>query len=437
MGKRSILLLFGFLVAAACGGSSENAASPPNGSPGGGNVDGAPASSGLPCDVDAILAQNCRKCHSFPPEFGAPMSLMTHEALHAPAPSDPNVKVYEMALRRIDDDADPMPPSPNARLSDADRATLRAWADAGAPSSSETCTTTNPDTKPGPTVTCKPDLSMRPSSKWTMPKDTKDIYVCYGFDIERPSPTHIVGFEPRIDNSKIVHHLVLFETPDAVSSTPTPCDAGGDNGWRMLSGWAPGGKGMELPPDVGFPLVSGGKTHYAMEIHYSNLTGLEGETDESGYDFCTSAPRAQEADVVAFGTLSFTIPATNQPYTRDCTVTIPSQLADRKFIAAMPHMHKLGRAMTTTLERAGAAPQDLGTVSNWSFDTQSWYPISGETKAGDVIRTKCTWTNDTGSPVGFGTKTSEEMCYSFTLYYPRVESPVWSWQFPAYASSCK
>jgi hypothetical protein len=329
-----------------------------------------------------------------------------------------------------------MPPSPNARLSEADRATLRAWADAGAPSSTEICSTT-PDPKPTPSVTCTPDLSMRPVAKWTMPKNTKDEYVCYGFDIEKTSPSHVIGFEPRIDNTKIVHHLLLFQAPSSATPTPTPCNAGGGPGWRIITGWAPGGKGMELPPEAGFPLSTTEKTHYVMQIHYSNLTGLEGETDASGYDLCTGPPRANEADVVAFGTLKFNIPATSQPFTRDCTVTIPAQLAGKKLISALPHMHKLGTGLTTTLERSGQAPVDLGAAPNFSFDNQTWYPIEAETKTGDVIRTKCTWTNDTGMPVGFGEETSKEMCYSFTTYYPRVESSVWNWQLPAYGSTCK
>lgn len=434
MRKPSILAL-GITFAAACGGTTHEASPVPNGTPDGGGGVTPAATSGLPCNVDAILANNCRKCHSFPPQFGAPMALTTHEALHAAAQSDPNVKVYEMALRRIADDADPMPPAPNARLSEADRATLRAWVDAGAPSATETCTTT-PDKPPVPTVTCKPDVALRPGAKWTMPKSTKDEYVCYGFDIERTSPTHVVGFEPRIDNTKIVHHLLLFEAPSAVSPTPTPCNAGGGSAWRIITGWAPGGKGMELPPEAGFPLSTSEKTHYVMQIHYSNLTGLEGETDESGYDLCTSAPRPNEADVVAFGTLSFTIPATGQPFTRDCTVTVPQQLAGKTLISSLPHMHKLGTAMTTTLERAGDAPVDLGTVANWQFDNQTWYPISAQTKNGDVIRTKCTWKNDTGAPVGFGEETEKEMCYSFTTYYPRIQASLWSWQAPAYGASC-
>jgi hypothetical protein len=404
-------------IAAACGGTTHEAAP-------------TAAASGLPCDVDTVLAANCRGCHSSPPQHGAPMSLGTHDAVRAVAP--------KIAVR-IANDADPMPPAPNARLSEADRATLTRWIDAGAPASTETCAPPPGPLPPASPVSCTPDVSLRPTSKWTMPKDSGDQYVCYGFDIDRPTPTHVTAFEPRIDNTKIVHHVVLYEAPESVSGTPTPCDAGGSLRWRMVSCWAPGGKGMELPAGVGFPLRTDGPTHYVLVLHYSNPLGLEGETDESGYDLCTEAPRAEEADVLAFGTQSFTIPATGQPFTRDCTVEVPPQLAGKTLFAAMPHMHKLGTAMSTVLERAGSPDVDLGTVASWSFDTQPWLAIdpAGETRAGDVIRTKCTWTNDTGVPVGFGEKTADEMCYSFTMYYPRVTLSQWSWAAPAAMSNCK
>jgi hypothetical protein len=137
---------------------------------------------------------------------------------------------------------------------------------------------------------------------------------------------------------------------------------------------------MELPKDVGFPLASSGATHYVVQIHYSNPQGLDGQTDASGFELCTEPRRKYEADVAAFGSQSFTIPATNQPYTRDCTITVPPPLAGKHLFAAMPHMHKLGSAMSTTLESSGAAPVDLGTVNGWSFDNQAWFSIDGTTR---------------------------------------------------------
>ena len=49
------------VLAGACGGSSSAGPSAGTG-PDGGTVT-QPAAAGLPCDVDKVLAANCRKCH--------------------------------------------------------------------------------------------------------------------------------------------------------------------------------------------------------------------------------------------------------------------------------------------------------------------------------------------------------------------------------------
>lgn len=86
---------------------------------------------------------------------------------------------------------------------------------------------------------------------------------------------------------------------------------------------------------------------------------------------------------------------------------------------------------------------DLGTIKGWSFGSQGWLPIVGDgagggvlTKPNDVIRTRCAWNNTTGSTVRFGENTADEMCYSFTTYYPRIASPFWSWAAPALSAQC-
>lgn len=440
-------------LASACGGSNA-ADDPPGNDPGAeggaGPTDGPEGVAGnLPCDVDAVLAANCRKCHSAPPQFGSPMPLVTVADLHAAAKSDPARKVYELVVERIADDVKPMPERPNPRLSEADRATLTAWVAAGAPAGTAECTTKPP--KPDTSVSCTPDLPVGPATPWEMPTDSGDEYVCYGVELSRPTPTHVVGFAPRIDNTSIVHHIVLFEADEAVSSTPTKCSAGGSLQWRMVTGWAPGGKGFELPPQAGFPLKTTGSTHYVVQMHYSNPQALANQKDTSGFDLCTSAPRQYEADVLAFGTQKITIPPTPRGaphHATNCSITVPSQLAGSEgihLIAAMPHMHKLGTEMSTELLAGGPSgpATDLGTIKGWSFNTQAWLPIAGDgsgggalVKAGDVIRTRCVWNNTTGAEVKFGENTADEMCYSFTAYYPRIDSPIWSWAAPAITSQC-
>lgn len=425
--------LVGFAALVACG--TTNSADP--GGPGGPDSGPSTITGAIPCDVDAILETNCRKCHSAEPQYGAPMPLVTFGDLHAPSKSDPNKQVYELIAGKIASDVEPMPPPPNERLSADARATLTAWTNGGAVSANGTgCGVVAQDGGPDPGITCSPDLQIGPGSVYEMPAGAGDEYVCYGVDITRPSPTHIVAFSPRIDNTKIVHHIVLFETTSSYGTTPRPCSAGASLQWRMVMGWAPGGKGLELPPDVGFPISPSG-THYVVQMHYSNPQALTGQKDTSGFSFCTAAPRTYEADVLAFGTQDIHMSAPG-PYKKDCSITVPSSLVDKHFIASMPHMHKLGTAMSTTLTpKAGGPDVDLGTMANFSFNTQAWLPLDGVTKEGDTIRTVCEYNNTTGGPVNFGENTADEMCYSFTMYYPKVASFVWSWALPSITSTCQ
>jgi hypothetical protein len=423
-------------VAYACGGSTKNDAGPSKSGPIDLDAGNAGGPSGLPCDVEKVLAQHCQKCHAASPQFGAPMPLMTWENLNARALTDESKKVYELIPLKINDDAKPMPPSPNERLSAADRKTLSDFATAGAPRGPDSCENVTPPGTINPKVSCTPDLTLSPSEPWEMPQDTTDEYVCWGIDLTRPTPTHITAFVPKIDNTELVHHVVMYEASSSYSAKPTPCSGGSALSWRMVLGWAPGAQGIELPPEAGFPIATTGATHYVVQMHYSNLTKKAGLKDTSKIELCTSPPRKFDADVMAFGTQNFKIPPAPPPggeYKLECTLNIPSQFAGLHLFTAMPHMHKLGSSMKTELIPAsGGAPIDLGTMPKFDFASQSWLPIKNAvTAGGDKIVTTCGWKNDRGVEVSYGEKTEDEMCYSFTMYYPRIQSALWSWAAPA------
>jgi hypothetical protein len=430
-----------FLGIAACGGSSN--VDPDGGSPDASNVGndgGVTLNAGrLPCDVDAILQKSCRTCHGATPQFGAPMPLVTHADLHKALPSDASKKVFQQIPVRIGDDAKPMPPAPNPRLAASDRAVLDAWVNAGAPQGPESCNTTPPGDGGviGPAPTCTPDTDVIGKTAFEMPQSTKDEYICFGVDVPVTGKRHGIAVIPKIDNAKIVHHVLLMQSDTAVSPDPTPCSAVLIQ-YRMLYGWAPGAQGFTLPEEAGLPMS--GTMHYVVQVHYSNLTGLSGEKDRSGFQLCTTDKlRPNDADVMAFGTNGFTIPARGK-LDITCDLTVPTQIANppRTVFAAMPHMHQLGKMISTThLPKAGGAPVDLGTDASFQFSSQSWFVVKSTIAAGDVVRTRCVWENPGNQPVGWGESTSEEMCYSFSLYYPKITSNLWSWMAPAQGSSCK
>ena len=88
------------IALSACSGI--NSASPNDAGTGDGTTIVDPRN--LPCDVDTLLAQHCRECHSASPKFGAPMALVTYGDLMSPTPSNPKQRVVDNLLERVRDD---------------------------------------------------------------------------------------------------------------------------------------------------------------------------------------------------------------------------------------------------------------------------------------------------------------------------------------------
>jgi len=419
-------LALGGSFAVACSGS--NAASPTSeGADGGITV--APQATDLPCDVDAVLAKSCRQCHSSPPSYGAPMPLLSSADLHASAKSNASKKVFELVGARIHDDVAPMPQAPNPRLSAADMATLDTWIASGAPAGTTSCTSEDAGSALPSPLSCTPDQRIRPSSKFAVTSDA-DLYVCYGFDTQAGQKRHVVAGAARIDNTKVVHHVLLYQADTAVSGTPTPCGAGGGAGWRLVTGWAPGGKNFELPPEAGFAEETG-TTHWALQIHYNNVQGLVGETDETGFDLCTTDQlRPNDADILATGTLQIAIPPRSTQETT-CELTFPAQYGKLNVVSSWAHMHKLGRAQYAKRVRGGQETTILDAPS-YDFSTGAGAnAVNVELGPGDTVRTMCRWQNGTDATVKFGEATSDEMCFAFLTYYPKITAPNFRWIAPS------
>jgi len=408
------------------GGRAADGAPLPPSDPGAGADTG-----GLPCEVSKILQTDCQTCHGATPSYGAPSALVTYADLTKTAAG--GGKEYDAVKTRIHATVGAMPPSPSAPLAAADLQRFDAWIAAGAPPSTEACGS-SPDAGPGvKPLSCTPDQFIRSPTKFTMPANTQDIYMCYGFDVTTTSKRHVVGFGPKIDNPKIVHHLLLFQTDASYGTTPQPCTASGSISWRLVSGWAPGGQNLETPPEAGFPEV--GTTHWILQVHYNDASGKNvGQTDNSGYDLCTTDKlRPNDAAVMAPGTIKMTLPPRA---TTDITCEWnPLLLGKVHVFGATPHMHTLGTKMSTYVTRAGQKTKVVDPPS-FDFNYQTYYPTSADIQDGDTVSTRCAWNNSTDQSVTWGENTGDEMCFDFLSYYPAVTSPLWSWTTPSMFASC-
>lgn len=393
------------------------------------------ASGGLPCAVADVLARRCQTCHGPVPQYGAPMPLVTRADLLAPSPSDPTRRVFEEVGLRIHDAARPMPKAPNPRLDPAETRLLDAWIAAAAPEAREACAPPSGAPDAGVALSCAPDLHVRPAAPYVMPSDVDDILVCYGWESPHVTKRHIVALAPAINAKRQLHHVTLLESDVAVSPVPGPCAPEAMTAWRPLYGWAPGTAALELPPQAGFPSRPG--SHFVVQLHYANPRH-EPLTDTSGFDLCsTEQLRANDADIMAFGTMQITVPARGA-LAVDCSVPVPADGATTHLFAAFPHMHKLGRSISSVVRPGGeGAAVDLGTVTSWDLGNQSWMPIDYTLRPGDFVQSKCSWNNPTDHGVGYGPTADDEMCFSYVMYYPKIEAPTWHWSLPALYSTCR
>ena len=422
-----------------------------NKAPPGGNATQSPADtqvkSGLPCDVYAVLAKNCASCHGAEPEFGAVGTLVTWDGLDKADSKGSGKKVRDLLLDRVRGIGSIMPPPPATALTAADISTLENWLKAGANKSGDSCEAIaeHEHSHETPQLSCTPDQKMRPAAPYAIKPDAPlNEYVCYGFDVDNANRRQITELAPFIDNSKILHHILLFEAPQSYPSTPQRCGMTGSGQWKLVTGWAPGGKAVTYPEDAGFP-QSKGVTHYVMQLHYNLSQKLPDQKDGSGFDFCTTDKlRKYDASVVAFGGLTINIPPKTPNYVLECSYQLPSQFKTVTFLGGSPHMHERGKSASLSLKRAGSADTiNLINVPNYSYHDQAVLPINQQASAGDTVTTRCGYSNQSNFAVTFGEKTEDEMCFNFVGYYPAVPDqmlgnfPIFNWLSPSIFASCR
>jgi len=118
---------------AGSGGSSGSGGGSGGSSQTGSGGAGGSAGSGLPCDIQTFLVNNCASCHGTTPTSGAPRSLVTYADLTKPDPANTSMTEAQVALLRIQSTVSPMPPSPGAAATSAQIAMLQDWIASGYP----------------------------------------------------------------------------------------------------------------------------------------------------------------------------------------------------------------------------------------------------------------------------------------------------------------
>jgi hypothetical protein len=379
-------------------------------------------------DVKPIVEQHCTRCH--------------HPVSHAPVDfTDDATAVAFAAAMKTEIEAGRMPPpaaDPSCRdyvssdsmfLPDAARATVAAWADAGAPEGSPADYLA--PSKPSVELV-DPDVVLRIPTPYAPTfqdaANPGNEYRCFALEHGRDEPFFITAMQAVVDQPRIVHHVVLWTRPRSErwahydEATGVDCINEAGSGDGMLAGWAPGSMPLELPDGLGLRVDV--DDDLIVQMHYYRPGAeTDGLADRSGYAFRIADTVERRVFMLPAGSFDFTIPAGDPDFRYELDIAMPADLTATVW-AAFPHMHRLGRSYRAWVEEAEG---DTCVIEGeYSFDNQQTYqfiePV--EVGAGDRLHLRCVWDNSPDSPgqmfdpprdVEYGERTDEEMCYAFTF----------------------
>ncbi len=380
-------------------------------------------------DVRPILDQSCARCHT---DQGLATSFDTPEAAQALADAmKARTQAGEMPPPAPDPDCADYEGSESLFLSDEAKATIAAWADAGAPLGDPADA---PDAAP-PLTTAPFDVELRGTAPYTPTFDESgNDYRCFVLDVGNEEKVYVTGFEALVDNPRIVHHVVLWAVDSAVTlpeETPGEagfaCDGFGENNWEFFAGWAPGGRPFLFDEGQGMRMRAA--TRLVLQMHYyESFDGAAAEQDQSGYGLHLVDEVEREIFSFPLGVEDFVIPAGEAYAEEEMILPWQDSWGAVTLVGVFPHMHVLGTGFDFKVHHADASETCVVEMNDWDFHNQQAVqlvepvPVVG----GDVVSVSCQWDNSASNPnqtssppadVTFGEGTTDEMCYAFTYGY--------------------
>lgn len=302
-------------------------------------------------------------------------------------------------------------------LTPAEKRTLVAWIDAGAPA----------DEGDDPLAAYEPP----PATKWKLGAPDKVLILPEPFTVPAEGtveyqlievPTGLTedrwirGIEVRPGNPKVVHHCLVFIQYPEDRKHQEPRVSAGANGF--FAGFVPGAEPAFYPEGTGKFMPAGATLLFQM--HYVTTGREEVDQTEMGLYFHDAPPKNRLLTQAAYKA-DFEIP----PGDPDYTVFADEYIGENATLYALsPHMHYRGSRMKYTAVYPDKRREILLSVPNYNFDWQHTYRLAEPRKLPRGTRIVVTgafdnsplnpYNPDPNAEVHFGDQTWEEM---FIGYY--------------------
>ncbi len=372
-------------------------------------------------DVAPILYENCATCHR--PGEVAPFSLLTFQDAAKRAPL-----IAAVTASRV------MPPwkaEPDhgsflneRRLSDAQIATLRAWADAGAPEGNTADKPMPPHFSDG-WQAGEPDQIASMTAKYAVPADGADQFRCFVMPLNLDHDVNISGFEFRPGNRRVVHHAIIYVDSNGAGRRLA---AGSKDGYRCvggpgfaasgaLGGWAPGADPRRPEPETSLAVPSG--SDLVVQIHYHPSGKPEEDQSSLGLHYSGPATRGRVGMVLVNRRIY--IKPGDAHYVAEASATIPQ---DVDLVGITPHAHWLATEMKVDAHLPDGSTTPLIWIKSWDFNWQGQYHYATPVHLpkGTRLEMRYVYDNSSSNPhnpasppklVTWGEETNDEMALAF------------------------
>lgn len=382
--------------------------------------------------IAPILQKQCQACHR--QGEVAPFALTDYREAKAWA-----TEIAEYTKAKL---MPPWKPTPGfgtfkneRRLTNKEIKMISDWAKAGAPAGNLSAVPPNPKFHDGWALG-EPDYIVEMPVEYEIEPEGEDEYRHFIIPTNFETDMYVQAVDVQPGNRKTVHHVIAYldtegQGRELAAKDPKPGYVTGGTGPGIdvvgtLGGWAPGVTPSVLPEGIGYLLPKG--ADIVMQVHYYRTGHTERDQSRMGLYF-SKTPKTVPLEIGSAINDKFMIPAGEAKYAVHASRRLKK---DSYLLATMPHMHLLGRDMRIIATPPTGDMIDLIWIQDWDFNWQDIYhyrkPIflSAGTNISLVAHFDNSATNpanphDPPIPVGWGDKTTDEMCIGFFYYVDAAE----------------
>jgi hypothetical protein len=209
------------------------------------------------------------------------------------------------------------------------------------------------------------------------------------------------------------HHMIVYQTFEAVSTTPTPCFPFADGGSAIFIAETVDAY-LRYPPEAA--LAFRPHQHIKIEVHEVNYLAMPLDITASvtfEYD-PIGAPTASPVQFLFTGDMSLLLPARSTS-TETSFHFVPD---GANVFGLTSHTHSLGVRATIHRGRSETDYSDLLHESlDWANPRLDVFDPALTFAPGEGLRLSCEFDNTTSSNVSFGLDFADEMCFLWAYYY--------------------